>query len=229
MKQLTRILLSFTLFFMITSLYAQDSWSVSMTKKLRKYTYYSERFFNPYLKRDNLKYAPSELALLIFKNSQRLEVYARNKNTKWEYVTEFPILAASGGFGPKLREGDRQVPEGIYHITELNPNSRFDLSMHINYPNAFDLAEADSDHRQHLGGSIYIHGNRLSIGCIAIGDKAIQELFPLVYYSGIDHVTVVIAPDDFRLYRPVYGHVHPRWVTTLYSKIKIELKQFPLA
>ena len=70
---------------------------------------------------------------------------------------EYPILAASGVLGPKLREGDKQVPEGIYGAEALNPNSKFHLSIRLNYPNTFDRRMAQSDGRTQLGGDIMIH------------------------------------------------------------------------
>ena len=228
MKILSKTLITLLALFVSSLSWAAESWSAVMHDKLADYTSSSELHFLPYLHRDHLPYAPHELAILVFKRSRQMEIYARAKHSSWEYVTSYPILAASGGYGPKLHEGDRQVPEGIYHIVGLNPESRFDLSMHVNYPNPFDKQHARTDHRTRLGEDIYIHGNRLSIGCIAIGNEAIQQLFPLVYYTGIRHVEVVIAPDDFRKYRPVYGKVHPKWLPTLYKQINHELKQFPV-
>lgn len=91
------------------------------------------------------------------------------------------MLAASGGPGPKLREGDLQVPEGVYRLTAFNPNSSYHLSLRVDYPNAEDRAAEDravarSDRRTSLGGDIFIHGKAVSIGCLAIGDPGIEEL-----------------------------------------------------
>src|SRR5436190_607476 len=80
----------------------------------------------------------------------------------WRFVREYPVMAASGGRGPKLREGDGQVPEGMYTIDWLNPNSSYHLSMHVDYPNAFDRAHAADDGRTALGGAIMIHGRDVS-------------------------------------------------------------------
>jgi murein L,D-transpeptidase YafK len=98
--------------------------------------------------------------------------------------------------GPKLREGDRQVPEGVYRIASLNPNSRFHLSMEVNYPNDFDRAMAAKDGRVNLGGQIFIHGGTASIGCLAMGDAVIERLFVLVARVGRENVRVVIAPGE---------------------------------
>ncbi len=204
------------------------SWQRELYRKVHKYEGVARRHLQPYFERAGVPYPPRKLAFLIFKSGKKLEVYAKNTG-RWHYIRTYRVLAASGGPGPKLHSGDYQVPEGIYHIIGLNPDSRFDLSMHLNYPNAFDRRMARNDHRHHLGDNIFIHGNHLSVGCIAIGNYAIQQLFPLVAQVGIKNVIVVIAPDDFRLYQPVYGRVRPRWLPMLYARIRRELKQFPVA
>ena len=205
------------------------TWNQAMAVKLSDYSSYSREELAPYFAKADLPYAPHDLAFVIFKRSKRFEIYARENNQqKWRYIKTFLIYAASGGAGPKLHEGDDQVPEGIYHIIGLNPKSRFDLSMHLNYPNNFDHKEARHDHRSELGGNIFIHGDRRSIGCIAIGDRAIQQVFPLVYAVGEHHVTVVIAPNDMRKNLPILNREHVKWLPSLYARLKDELKQFPV-
>jgi len=198
----------------------------SLQKKLWEYGPASDRTFRSAFHHAKLTYPPKQLALLIFKKDRKLEVYARNKRA-WHYIKSFHIYAASGVSGPKLRSGDRQVPEGVYRIIGLNPNSRFDLSMHLNYPNAFDRQEARYDHRQHLGGDIFIHGSNRSIGCVAIGDAGIEKLFPLVAKVGTSDVKVIIAPDDMRRESIRSSYVHPRWTPQLYRRIRLALRAFP--
>jgi murein L,D-transpeptidase YafK len=86
-------------------------------------------------------------------------------------VTTYSICAASGRAGPKRREGDFQVPEGFYAIDMFNPRSRFHLSMRVDYPNARDRALRST------GGQIMIHGDCMSVGCVAISDERIEELW----------------------------------------------------
>ncbi len=81
---------------------------------------------------------PDRLWLLAVKDERHLELWASNSSGERVRVTSWPVLAASGGDGPKLREGDRQVPEGIYEIEGLNPNSAYHLSLGLDYPNAAD-------------------------------------------------------------------------------------------
>ncbi len=108
------------------------------------------------------------------------------------------MTAFSGTLGPKLREGDGQIPEGIYGIDYLNPNSRFYLSLKVSYPNASDRARAKVDGRVNLGGDIMIHGKAVTIGCVPVGDDAIEDIFYLASAVGIKNVSVVIAPYDMR-------------------------------
>ena len=93
------------------------------------------------------------------------------------------------------------MPEGVYRIEYLNPNSSYHLSMKVDYPNAYDPAMAKRDGRTRLGGDIFIHGKDVSIGCVALGDRAIEELFTLVAETGTERVKVIIAPNDLRVAR----------------------------
>lgn len=171
-------------------------------------------------------YPPKELALLAFKQEKRLELWVFEQN-RWQYLYSFPVLAASGRLGPKLKEGDRQVPEGIYQIVLLNPYSQFHLSLKINYPNDFDLSHARQEGRDQLGGDIFIHGNAVSTGCLAMGNTVIEDIYYLVADTGMDKVKVIIAPVDLRV-----RSIDPRkiseklWVKDLYQDLEKNLKVF---
>ena len=201
--------------------------SIKQQQRLAYYSFYSHSHLVDDFKRAGVSYPPKHLALLVFKQTKRMQMYA-NEQGRWRFIKTFSIKAASGDFGPKLYEGDHQVPEGIYRITALNPNSHFLLSMKLNYPNAFDRKQAQFANHHDLGSNIFIHGKARSIGCIAIGDRGIEQLFPLVSQVGMDHVQVIIAPDDLRYKKPAYGRVHPHWLPTLYHKIRLALSNFPL-
>lgn len=140
-----------------------------------------------------VSYPPGAVTLSYFKDEHRLVLWAGARRIK-----AYAVLAASGGIGPKLREGDRQVPEGVYRIESLNPKSRFHLSLRVNYPNAFDLAQAKKESRTDLGGDIMIHGAAVSIGCLAIGDAAIEELYALATDTNFRSWKVLLSPTDFR-------------------------------
>ncbi|MGE3536175.1 MAG: murein L,D-transpeptidase family protein [Candidatus Tectimicrobiota bacterium] len=184
-----------------------------------------EQRLRPYFEAAALAYPPTALALLGFKEEKRLEVWAQQAGP-WVLLRVYPILAASGGAGPKLREGDLQVPEGIYRIEALNPNSQFHLSMKLDYPNARDREQAAREGRQQLGGDIFLHGRDVSVGCIALGDAAIEELFVLVVRVGLEHVTVLLAPRDLRQSRMGHGAGGPSWVEALYDDLRHALRPF---
>lgn len=181
----------------------------------------------PVFRRAGLDYPPQELAFVAFKDTRLLEVYALRPDSRaWQFVTEYPVLAASGEAGPKLAEGDKQVPEGLYRVELLNPNSKFHLSLRLNYPNAFDRAMAAEEGRTRLGGDIMIHGKAASVGCLAIGDRAAEDLFVLSALASLDRVRVLISPTDFRS-NPQPGLIEePRWVRQLYADIRVELGQY---
>jgi len=140
-------------------------------------------------------------------------------------MATIPILGASGTEGPKLREGDGQVPEGVYAIESLNPNSRHHLALRVGYPNAFDRTMAEQDGRANLGGDIMIHGGSLSIGCLAIGDEAIERLFLLAADTGPEAVRLVIAPCDLRTGPSRSEGPQPTWLPELHARLASELTQ----
>jgi len=171
---------------------------------------------------------PARVAILVFKAEKRLELWAADADD-WRHVKDYPVLAASGKAGPKLREGDRQVPEGLYRIEYLNPNSSYHLSMKLNYPNEFDLQKAREEGRDNPGSDIFIHGKAVSIGCVAIGDAGTEELFDLVGRTGRDKVEVLIAPNDLRKAQPVTDmKAAPPWIREVYAGLKTELAGFPV-
>lgn len=173
-------------------------------------------------------YPPARLAYIAFKDSAQLELYAQaHPSAEWRRVHIYPILGMSGDLGPKLRQGDMQVPEGIYRAEFLNANSRFHLSIRLNYPNEFDLAQARSDGRTQLGSDIMIHGTAASIGCLAMGNQAAEDLFILAALTGKEQVEIVVAPTDLR-HLPVHiPDGAPIWLPTLYHRIKAALSRFP--
>jgi hypothetical protein len=140
-----------------------------------------------------LDYPPGEITLVGLKEERALEVWGRSSGG-WVLFRTYPVLAASGGPGPKLREGDGQVPEGIYNLSGFNPNSSYHLSIKVDYPNQADREAAAEDGRTNLGGDIFIHGKAVSIGCLAIGDPAIEELYLLAADVGLRRVRVLLAP-----------------------------------
>lgn len=172
-------------------------------------------------------FPPTEIALIAIKDEKVLELHARGESGGWKLIHRYRVLAASGGIGPKLRQGDKQVPEGIYAISFLNPNSAYHVSMRVNFPNAFDRQMAAKDARSNLGGDIMIHGKNLSAGCLAMGDEAVEELFVLAARTGLSKVKLIIAPTDMRQNGiPAVDASHPAWVPKLYTEIASAMSGF---
>ena len=179
-------------------------------------------------KRVGVPYPPAAVAFVGLKEERVLQVYAAGSGGRFFLVRTYPILAASGRLGPKLREGDLQVPEGIYRLESLNPNSAFHISLRLDYPNSFDRTKAKAEGRFNLGGDIMIHGRQASIGCLAMGDPAAEDLFVLAALAGLENVRVVLSPVDLRSRpMPVTPGETPKWLPELYDQIRTALSEFP--
>lgn len=182
----------------------------------------------PLFTAQHISYPPAYLTFIGLKAERVLQLYAANRDKKFRLIKEYPFKAASGVLGPKLQEGDLQVPEGLYRISFLNANSRFHLSLRVNYPNEFDHKMAVLDKRTNLGGDIMIHGNAVSIGCIAIGDPNAEDFFILAARTGIQNISVILSPVDFRVRNlPDNMPPLPKWIDKLYPKIETELQKYP--
>jgi len=117
----------------------------------------------------------SPILIRIFKEESELEVWKQTTAGRFELLKLYPICRWSGELGPKLHEGDYQAPEGFYAITPklMNPNSSYYLAINMGFPNAFDAAN-DRD-----GSLLMIHGNCASVGCYAMTDEQIGEIYAL--------------------------------------------------
>lgn len=174
-------------------------------------------------KRIGVAYPPDKMILVGLKQEKVLEVWLSDPP---RLLKSYPIKGASGTLGPKLQEGDMQVPEGLYRIESLNPNSLYHLALRVNYPNQFDKAKARLDGRKQLGSDIMIHGNTCSIGCLAMGNEAAEELFVLAAETGIEKISVILSPIDFRAHELPKRMIDlPDWTEELYEAIKEELRR----
>lgn len=131
-----------------------------------------------------LPYPPPAVYLRYFKWEKELELWAGVPDRPLTRIRSYPALGSSGELGPKRREGDFQIPEGLYRIDRFNPRSRFHLSLGIDYPRPEDLARAGNDPP---GGDIFIHGGAVTVGCIPIGDEAIEELYLIARDARVAH------------------------------------------
>lgn len=126
------------------------------------------------LEDQNLTYG-NAVFIRIFKAEKDLELWVK-RGERFVLFKTFPICTFSGRLGPKIRQGDNQAPEGFYRVGlgQLNPYSRYHLSFNLGYPNAYDRAN------RRTGDFLMVHGNCVSIGCYAMGDAAIEEIYTLM-------------------------------------------------
>lgn len=117
----------------------------------------------------------SDIFIRVFKYTKELEVWVKKGNTFSLFKT-YPICTFSGGLGPKKKEGDRKSPEGFYYTKpyQLNPNSQLYLSFNIGYPNTYDKQKG------YTGSAIMIHGYCVSIGCFAMTNPQMEEIYTIV-------------------------------------------------
>jgi len=136
-----------------------------------------------------------DLYVAAYKSEGKLEIWLKNKNqTKYSLFKTYDFSAHSGTLGPKTKNGDLQTPEGLYFIDRFNPDSKFYLSLGINYPNTTDLLRSGQNDP---GSDIYIHGNQVTRGCIPLTDDKIKEVYILAVEaknSGQTHIPVHIFP-----------------------------------
>ena len=111
----------------------------------------------------------------IFKEESELEVWKARDDGRFYHFKTYPICNWSGDVGPKVEAGDRQAPEGFYHVTaeQMNPNSQYYLAFNIGYPNAYDRS------LQHTGNAVMVHGKCKSAGCYAMTDALMEEIYGL--------------------------------------------------
>ena len=164
-----------------------------------------EGIVKKYFDRAGVEYPPEKIFIRIFKTviddgagssdgSGEVQLWAMGKSDKeFKYIKSYRICSSSGELGPKLKQGDGQVPEGFYEITNFNPQSNFYLSQKVSYPNKHDIKAGDKDDP---GGDIYIHGNCVTIGCIPITDDYIKELYVAAVSTKVSG-------------HPIYCHIFP--------------------
>lgn len=119
----------------------------------------------------------SPIFIRIFKRSEVLEVWVQSDNYKYKLFKKYNICYFSGDLGPKTKEGDNQSPEGFYFVTanNLNPWSEYHLSFNLGYPNSYDR------YYKRTGSALMVHGKCVSIGCFAMTDSRINEIYALAH------------------------------------------------
>jgi murein L,D-transpeptidase YafK len=129
----------------------------------------------------------------IFKEESELELWKLKSDGHFYHFKTYPICNWSGELGPKLKEGDRQAPEGFYAISreQMNPDSKFHLAMNLGFPNAYDRAHGRT------GEFLMIHGRCKSAGCYAMTDALMEEIYGIArdsFLGGNDSFEVHAFP-----------------------------------
>jgi murein L,D-transpeptidase YafK len=111
----------------------------------------------------------------IFKKTKELEIWLKDRKNFRLFKTYKICTYGWRGLGPKIRQGDGRAPEGFYYVLprQMNPHSEFHLSFNLGYPNAYDRVHGRT------GSALMVHGSCVSIGCYAMTDKGIEEIFTL--------------------------------------------------
>jgi murein L,D-transpeptidase YafK len=142
-----------------------------------------------------LPFPPRRIYLRAFKKERQLEVWGQGQPGKpYVLIKTYPICAAAGKLGPKRYAGDHQVPEGYYRAIALSYWTQFHLGLSVNYPNASDRILG---RKNFYGGKIMIHGDCASLGCLAMTDRGIEEIYLLsahTYHSHRRTPTIHIFP-----------------------------------
>lgn len=145
-----------------------------------------------------LTYPPEEIFIRAFKGTNEMEIWVKSQSADtFTLFKDYSICALSGSLGPKRWEGDRQVPEGFYFISDFNARSDFHLSMLLNYPNYSDMILGN---KQAPGSAIYIHGGCYTIGCLPMTDQGIKEIYTLslvTKINGQNNIPVHVYPVRF--------------------------------
>jgi len=177
----------------------QTSFKETQKKHSRVKTAYQEKesVVKKYFSDQKIKFDKFDLFLRAFKKEQVLEVWVKESGkVEFTLLHTYNFCSSSGTLGPKRREGDYQIPEGIYYVNHFNPVSNFYLSLGINYPNDSDKILSD---KTNPGSAIYIHGNCVTIGCIPITDDKIKELYVIAVEAkgnGQEKIPVHIFPSQ---------------------------------
>jgi murein L,D-transpeptidase YafK len=172
-----RFIVAFALFVFLTSGTVPRSYREQQLKYSRVQEAYGskEKVVKRTLETNSVSLENLQVYFRAFKEEKVLELWAKNSfDVEFKLIKEYPICDMSGDAGPKRRSRDLQVPEGFYRIIDLNPFSKYYLSLEVNYPNASDSIRGV---RGRLGNEIFIHGECISSGCLAITNDRVQELY----------------------------------------------------
>lgn len=166
------------------------------------------------LKAKNVNASSLEVFIRIFKKEKELELWVKNKSdVKYTFLKKIAVCASSGELGPKRKEGDYQVPEGIYDIPLFNPNSSYYLALLVGYPNKSDRILKTGTR---AGGDIMIHGNCVTIGCIPLQDDPIKDVYMLCVEAKNNKATPRVE-----IYPCKLTNENMKWLSENYNETKV--------
>ncbi len=198
----------------------------------RVLTYYGPAVrakLKPLFAAQQIAYPPQSMTWIALKEEKQLLLFAKNKSGAYKQILSYPIIGTSGVAGPKLKEGDKQVPEGFYKIAGFRPNLVAHIGMDINYPNDSDRRHAQAEKRRNLGCDILIHGSKWSTGCLAMGNEPIEEMFVLAHDVGAKNIALLFAPCNLLQAKPAVDFKkQPPWLRDLYRELRTEMAIYPL-
>jgi murein L,D-transpeptidase YafK len=211
------LLVVFLLSFSIVS--SQADFKNSQTKYKKVKTAYDKKWesLKATLVSKGVDASNFEVQICCFKQEKELQVWCRSFGTKkYTFIKTIPICASSGELGPKRKEGDLQVPEGMYEVSWFNPMSDYHLGLKINYPNSSDKIKAKGNRP---GGDIMIHGNCVTIGCIPLQNEPIEEVYVLCVESKNRQHKINVSIFPFQMN-------DKNWNSYKQNKLSEELLQF---
>lgn len=177
-----------------------------------------------------LSYPPKQVFVRAFKHDMELELWVRESDQdSFKLFKTYPVCMNSGVMGPKRKQGDRQIPEGFYHIEVFNPWSNYHLSMGINYPNESDRIISPHEDK---GGDIYIHGGCATIGCLPLTDDKIKEVYILSVYAkhqGQKDIPVHIFPtrmEKIGMAQFIFGENHNEELMQFWTNLRMGYTYF---
>ncbi len=208
-------------------------------ERVRTAVDHSDSRLRSMFKEAGVSYPPKYVYWRAFKTEKELELWASDDPYKpHKLIHTYEVCRLSGVLGFKAKEGDEQIPEGIYYIDRYNPFSNYFLSFRLSYPNGVDSFWGD---RHRLGGQIYIHGECATIGCLPMTDSIIQEIYwtsvqAQSYQGFIARIPVHVFP-----FRPenkkealkidgwsgAYKQFEKRWANLFFAYHHFERKHFP--
>ena len=221
----------------VLSVFSRPAWAVEKETKPpifnsvdRVLDYYGPAVrakLKPIFASQNIAYPPPAMTWITLKEEKLLLLFAKTKTGTYKEVLRYPIIGTSGVAGPKLKEGDKQVPEGFYKIAGFRPNLVAHIGMEVNYPNPSDRHHALAEKRKNLGCDILIHGSKWSTGCLAMGNEPIEEMFVLAHDVGANNISLIFSPCNLLHVTPTVDYrKQPAWLHDLYRDLRAEMSHY---